>query len=72
MDSDGIYTGPERRRPGRPRLVPTEETGTVTVRLPAGLHDDACKLAHRYGMSLGAVLRIALERLIIVSAKSPS
>lgn len=76
-----VYAGPDRRtterrehervgatdrRRGRPRLVEGQDTTTVTVRLPSGLHDDACMLAA--DSSLGAVIRRALR--IYVSAKT--
>jgi predicted HicB family RNase H-like nuclease len=72
---DAIYNGPERRyvqvdiaedrrKPGRPRLAASEASGTLSVRLPAGLHDLACRVALRDGVSVSAVIRAALERMM--------
>lgn len=49
---------------GRKPLVEGEPTGTVTVRLPMSLHDDACKEAIRQGISVSALLRAGLLRIL--------
>jgi predicted HicB family RNase H-like nuclease len=41
-----------------------QSTGTVTVRLPYPLHDDACKLALKQGVSVSALLREGLQRIL--------
>lgn len=50
-----------RRGPGRPRLVDGETTDPVTIRLPASLHDRACEVALREGISVRQVLRAAIS-----------
>ena len=58
------FAGPEKRRRGRPRLVEGEATTTVTIRLTTSQLDQACRLALRREVSVSAVLRDALARLV--------
>jgi predicted HicB family RNase H-like nuclease len=51
-------------KPGRKPLMEGQATGTVTVRLPYPLHDDACKLALKQGVSVSALLREGLQRIL--------
>ena len=61
------FSGPERRKRGRPPLVEGERADDVTVRLTADLHRDARDLADRsadYNGSISAVIRDALARFL--------
>jgi hypothetical protein len=56
--------GPDRRKPGRPRLADGEPSNVLNVRLPSGLHDQACRIALTEGISVSAVIRDALARFV--------
>jgi hypothetical protein len=61
------YTGPERRRNGRPRIGEP-----VTFRLPDDIHDAICRIALRHGVSVSAVVRLALVRYASSVSENPS
>lgn len=50
------------RRPGRPPLEPGQRSATVRVTLPPSLHDHACRIALRHGISVAEVHRRALKQ----------
>ena len=52
------------RGPGRPRLVAGQDPERINVLLTPDLHDGACRVAVRSGVSVGAVIRMALARLL--------
>jgi hypothetical protein len=54
-----------QRKRGRPR----EFDGTVSVRLPADLHDDMSREAFRRDIDLSDVIRERLSRPVFVSRK---
>lgn len=57
---------------GRPPLVKGERAKSVTVRLPAALHDRACKAALLRGVSVSRVMRAALSRMVAQSTTDAS
>lgn len=61
----GQRLGPDRRKPGRPRLADGEPSNVLNVRLPSGLHDQACRIALTEGISVSAVIRDALARFLV-------
>jgi hypothetical protein len=62
---------PERKR-GRPFLVEGQETDVLHVRLPEGLHSEACRVAIRAGVSVSEVVRLALTRHVQEALSSTS
>lgn len=54
----------QKRRGGKPALVAGERTEPVTVRLPSSLHDRACQMSIRHGVSVSRVIRVALVRMV--------
>ncbi len=52
------------KRRGRPALVQGQKAECVQVRLPTALHDRACQIALREGVSVSAVVRVALARMV--------
>lgn len=56
------------KRRGRPSLVEGEQTESVPVRLPKSLHDRACQVAIRHGVSVSQVMRVALSRMVTTTA----
>lgn len=60
------FSGPDRRRPGRPPL--TEEERAMRpkprpVRLEMDVENAFCRISHHHGISIHALLRLAARRL---------
>lgn len=51
-------------KPGRKPLAEGQATSTLTVRLPETLYDDACKAAIKQGISISALIREGLARVL--------
>lgn len=49
-------------------MVEGEQTESVPVRLPKSLHDRACQVAIRHGVSVSQVMRVALSRMVTTTA----
>lgn len=58
------YAGPERRKRGRKPLVKGQRGESLTAWLPTSVYDDACLLATRRGITLSAVARLAIMRML--------
>lgn len=63
---------PTHKRRGRPALVEGQIAECVRVKLGHDLHDRACQEALRHGVSVSAVIRRALSRMVASSTTSPS
>lgn len=60
------FTGPDRRRPGRPPLTDEERAlrpKPRPVRLEIDVENAFCQMSNHHGISIHALLRLAARRL---------
>lgn len=55
---------PTRKRPGRPRINPREQSTERNIRLAISMDDEVCRLALQRQMSVAEVIRRAIRRYL--------